>query len=59
METRPGPPHEPPKRPRTWLGAAGVLALIIGALLMVSVSDCASQEEDQAAGAEVTGTLVA
>jgi len=59
METRPGPPNEPPRRPRTWLGAAGVLALIIGALLITSVSDCASQDEAQAAGAEVTGTLVA
>lgn len=52
MEVRPGPPGGPPKRPRTWLGAAGVLGLILGAVLLTTAADCSGQEEDPAASIE-------
>jgi hypothetical protein len=32
--------HEPPRRPRTWLGAAGLLGLLLAAILLVLISDC-------------------
>jgi len=35
-------PGGPPKRPRTWLGAAGALGLIAAAIMLVLVGDCAA-----------------
>ena len=48
LEVRPGPPGEPPKRPRAWLGVAGVLGLILGAVLLTTFSDRSGQDDAEA-----------
>jgi len=45
QQPRPGGEHEPPPRPRTWLGAAGVLGMIGVVVLWILVSDCTSEPE--------------
>jgi hypothetical protein len=41
-------PGGPPKRPRTWLGAAAALGLVVAAMTLVLVGDCAAPAEPPA-----------
>jgi len=58
-ETRNGPSGAPPQRPRTSLGAAGVLGLVLVLVLFVLASDCASETDAPDSTAPPTTTVQA
>lgn len=58
-ETRNGPSGAPPRRPRTSMGASGVLGFVLVLVLFVLASDCAGEQAASEPTVSPTTTLQA